>query len=112
MEKLIELLNEYERNKGTNLEITKWECVYWNLSYFWYGNWYSEFLCISKRYEFIKRLVENDKIDLYKVNHHFCVDLYAIDYWEGDYMCPDYEIAIAVLSIQETPISFLISILK
>lgn len=67
---------------------------------------------ISKKFWFIQWLVKENKIDLYKVRHHFCVDLYAIDYWDGDYMCPDYEIAIAVLSIQETPISFLVSILK
>ena len=67
MEKLIGLLNEYEakRHKTSVIaEIRKGED---RLSYL-EMNWnYSELLCISKGYEFIKRLVENDKIDRSKV---------------------------------------------
>ena len=67
MNKLIKLLNEYEakRHKTSVIaEIRKGED---RLSYL-EMNWnYSELLCISKGYDFIQRLVENDKIDRSKV---------------------------------------------
>ena len=106
-----ENLNEYERSKWTNLEITNWKCVYWNLSYFWYGNWYSEFLCISKRYEFIQRLVENNKIDIERL--HKIVD-YRLEIKENYVNAHDYnsDCLLMLLSISQNPISDLISYLK
>ena len=104
MEKLIELLNEYERSKGTNLEITNWKCVYWNLSYFWYGNWYSEFLCISNRYGFIDWLVENEKIDKDKVK--------LLSVFQETWYYNLYQSLLMILSIQDNPIEFLCSVLK
>lgn len=107
MKKLIKLLNEYDDN---NWGVTDYWALFNKMD-----EWISEteyLQVISKKFWFIKRLVENDKIDLYKVRHHFCVNLYAIDYWDGDYMCEDYEIVIAVLSISDNPISDLISYLK
>ena len=112
MEKLIKLLNEYERSKWTNLEITNWKCVYWNLSYFWYGNWYSEFLCISKRYGFIQRLVDNDKID---TTNKFTImtNVENKENWLWySHTFEWYEALIMLLSIQDNPIEFLISVLK
>lgn len=109
MEKLIELLNEYERSKGTNIEITYWECVYWNLSYFRYGNWYSNLLCISKSYYFIHWLVNNDKIDrdrTFKENWLFKMYFYDLEYVKN------YDKLIMWLSVEDKPIEFLISILK
>lgn len=119
MDKLIELLNEYEKKRikavnakwlSYNIKLLFRPYTESNLTNEAYKSVWLE-IC-SKYYGFIKRLVDNDKIDLYRVKRHFYDDLYAIDYGDGYYMCPDYEIAIAVLSIQETPISFLISILK
>ena len=64
MEKLLELLNEYEKEKNDLTFKPKfWEIYRGHLSFLEYNNKYSELLCISKRYEFIKRLVENNKID-------------------------------------------------
>lgn len=115
MDRLVDLLNEYERSKGTNLEITNWKWVYWNLSYFWYGNWYSEFLCISKRYGFIQRLVENDKIDLEKLDKKSeRKPMYSFEEeWKIWFKLFEvYESLLMLLAIQENPIEFLCSVLK
>ena len=68
METLIELLNEYEKSTSKVMYIWKNE---WTLHY--YDNYKDEniydnvrLLIISKEYWFIKRLVENDKIDTSK----------------------------------------------
>ena len=63
MKKLIELLNEYEAKRHKTSVIANIRKGEYRLSYL-EMNWnYSELLCISKGYEFIKRLVDNDKID-------------------------------------------------
>lgn len=61
MEKLIELLNEYiEKNINTPNR-----CIWYSCLYFWFDGWTDviEDTIISKRYWFIKWLVDNDKID-------------------------------------------------
>ena len=63
MEKLIDLLNEYEAKRHKTSVIANIRKGEERLSYL-EMNWnYSELLCISKGYEFIQRLVENDKVD-------------------------------------------------
>ena len=98
MEKLIELLNEYEK-----LDVWSYDEEMW-MPYFWYGYEcdYETFL-ISKRYLFIQRLVENDKVDYMKIR----------DRW-GDmqFHFTDEELLLMTLAIQDNPIEFLISILK
>lgn len=100
--KLIELLNEYN-----------WKESYWldedSISWEHYINRWDGNQCfinehiISKKFWFIKWLVENDKIE-------FREDFYLEDQhwgWFGE----DEDI-IMLLSIQDNPIEFLISILK
>ena len=98
MEKLIELLNEYENTDN-------WENRY--------QVEFRESKIISKKFWFIKWLVENDKIDLWKIkklyrksNEH-SVHTYPIMYEYSD-----YESLLMILAIQDEPIKFLISILK
>lgn len=93
MEKLIELLNEYE-----NMEIFEDELdVY-----------HKRLLIISKEFWFIKWLVENDKInkhgipEFYPVSDHCLECVYE---WITDN-------TIMLLSIQKNPIDYLISLLK
>ena len=112
MNKLIKLLNEYEakRHKTSVIaEIRKGED---RLSYL-EMNWnYSELLCISKGYDFIQRLVENDKIDRSKVLISFSMAEYDglwNMYW---HWVDDNQRLLMLLSIQDNPIEFLISILK
>lgn len=108
MEKLIELLNEYDT------EIMKSEtrprATYkWKLSCCWYdmhevSSDLLGYLIISKQFWFIKWLVENDKIDLVKVWK-------KSDMWFGDKYTRE-EGLLMLLSISDTPIDDLISYLK
>ena len=108
MQKLIELLNEYiEENKPkTNLvkEIT-------DGGYF-VNNWndWDWFLCetiMSKRFWFIKWLVENEKIDF---SWEWNLSSELVNLFERK--LDNAEWVIALLSIQDEPIEFLCSILK
>ena len=112
MKKLIELLNEYEEEKAK----------YWNQYCNWQYIWgrpicttsydmnrivqFSDLLIISKMYEFIKWLVDNDKIDFTKD----CI----VEFWYywTEWYCDKYDNILMNLSIQDNPIEFLISILK
>ena len=105
MEKLIELLNEYQY----------WMFVYeddllllriWSHVKVW-----GETFVISKKFWFIKWLVENNKIDTDIVYEKwFLAKTYDKDeVWE--YFEP-YEEILMLLSIQDEPIEFLVSILK
>ena len=107
MEKLIELLNEYQKeNKrqifySYNRNIDFFES--WSIAW-WQTYWESLYTIISKKFWFIQRLVDNDKIDFRKLEDNS--DWYWIELWDD---C--YEV-LALLSIQDNPIEFLISILK
>lgn len=108
MEKLIELLNEYEAKRyktSVIANIRKGEED--RLSYL-EMNWnYSELLCISKGYEFIKWLVDNDKIDLEKLLKGIKENkIYCWKWWKVRNML------LMLLAIQDNPIEFLVSILK
>ena len=100
MEKLIELLKDQY-----------WEVVTYNIQsdwgYMFHISWFAvrEERLLSKKFWFIKWLVENEKIDVEKV------------YNNSDYPMVKreeflYEWLLMLLSIQDEPIEFLISILK
>ena len=95
MEKLIELLNEYERERK---DCSKWDRFDLTI--------YEKGIClaISKSYWFIKWLVENDKIDLEKVK--------VLSVFQETWYYNKYESLLMILAIQDEPIEFLISILK
>ena len=102
MEKIVNLLNEYEGQESWSYDKKYW-------IYIWWGDDldYECFIC-SKKFWFIKWLVENEKIaydipnnsDLYK-----CFELACIPLDHTDYIT-------MLLSIQDEPIEFLVSILK
>ena len=96
MEKLIELHNEYRTT------------VFWKKIREWEENdlWPIEILT-SKNYGFIKRLVEHDKIDLLKLT---CMNPRYTEILDSDFSWK--ERIIMILSIQDNPIEFLVSILK
>ena len=103
MEKLIELLNEYEKDGLNEFEkyTERWYCerTYQILSGKWENN--NELKpceIISKSYWFIQWLVENEKIDL---------DEFSIIDWFDD-----YESLLMRLAIDDEPLEFLASILK
>lgn len=110
MEKLISLINEYEQlnmcRKFDSFEMHTFEN----------SNWVDRLLedtVISHRYWFIKRLVENDKIDFEKNKLQVLKDIDVR--WEVFY---DYTLfdkvdwVIMLLSIQDEPVKFLSDILK
>ena len=104
MQKLIELLNKHRREKVKKQSwITEW---HYNAFTFSLDNirWQqAELLIISKQYWFIKWLVENEKIDLDKLEKKVLKEnlIRKFDEW-----------LLMLLSIQDEPIEFLISILK
>ena len=96
MKKLLKLLNEYWKPSCRN---KRWEKLDLECA--------DRFYAISKYYEFIKRLVEKDKIDLLKLT---CMNPRYTEILDSDFSWE--ERIIMILSIEENPISFLISILK
>lgn len=110
MKKLIELLKQFDIKRGRQYpeyKIEKW------IIYYVYHNpleWDEYTDCtlniISKKFWFIKRLIDNDKIDLEeveKINQTW--NIYIRFWW-------DYEKVLMLLSISDNPVEFLISILK
>ena len=125
MEKLIELLNEFEKevyaDEHEHIEYPDWTWDDWEYWFEWdssilgeedWLNWsWSDYRCynsdlviISKRYWFIDWLVKNDKINEVKLS---CV-------WTDDmqYYYSEEDILLMLLSIQDNSIEFLVSILK
>lgn len=91
MEKLLELLNEYVK------QLWIWDYVWWhneetvrNSDYF-----------LTKKFWFIQWLVENDKIDLLRLDNRIALSEFN-----------KVERVLMALSIEDNPIEFLISILK
>lgn len=109
MEKLIELLNEYEKEK-TNQDVRFWNYYQNWFHYLEDGQSYSELLMISKKYGFIKRLVDNDKIDKKKIDKAERRPMYVTDDMFSLYDLD--ECVIMLLSISDEPISDLISYLR
>ena len=127
MEKLIELLNEYEKEvkKSEFYEWEKW--IWWNTNLFrrdtrdeeW-SHIYSDTAdtyVISKKYGFIKWLVENEKVNPYDPSYNVPTHIALwVDDWDGDFMVYERffkeEELLMLLSIQDEPINFLVSILK
>lgn len=125
MEKLLNLLNQYDDEEGKDLyewEI-EWEDIIWYNRFWW---WYetidvSRSVIISKRYWFIERLVKKDKIDTDAYKTVYSGDLdkrrTLVESRDGEeiYQVTEhwvYESLLMLLSIQEEPVSFLISLLK
>lgn len=121
MKKLIKLLNEWLKYKEKfwpdKLTRVTWIDDSWELL-FKLKNWcyWSVEYVISKRCEFIKRLVDNDKIWRNKNSDRSAMlDLMRAEVKEQTEVfewIERYEWYIMILSIQDSPIEFLVSILK
>ena len=96
--KLIELLNEYKWKEEWTIECD----VPHNDWYSEYAYEHEELIIISKKYWFIKWLVENEKI---KWDEKFYLE-------DDEWLFGTYECLLMQLAIQDEPINFLISILK
>jgi hypothetical protein len=93
--KLIELLNES----------AKFDFIFENR----YQVNFRKLKIISKEYWFIKWLVENDKIDHWKLSNYIIDNKF---FWDKIAELKEYETLIMLLSISDTPIEDLISYLK
>ena len=99
--KLIELLNEYDSNWGFT--------DYWSL-FNSMNEWISgteDLQVISKKFWFIKWLIDNDKIDFDKMEEKSEYTFINNGWWEHI-----IEDLLMLLSISDTPIEDLISYLK
>ena len=127
--KLLELLNEYHHFNSDSIYYwwdEEYERVYFHselpeeqkkklakagIDYEWVDEDRidDEWLC-SKKFWFIQWLVENDKIDRDKVREKS--DFFPVEKVPEYNSYSDYESLLMLLSIQDEPIEFLISILK
>ena len=98
MEKLIELLNEYE---GWIVSWVKEYSEEFGVFVLNTEQMIEEEIIISKSFGFIKWLVDNDKIDLLKLDNRIALSEFN-----------KVERVLMALSIQDNPIEFLIGILK
>ena len=119
MEKLIELLNEYDpyiQSDGTHTDNFWWYVSQWHSAVFPKEVWIERI--ISKHYGFIKWLVDNDKIDKKKIDtrlvryveSHYDEEWYWVENSYEDYEL--YECLLMLLAISDTPIEDLCSYLK
>lgn len=107
MEKLIELLNEYETKTVVHWYEWYWQdvlmCRYIKDNFEFYTD-EAATIAISKYYWFAERLVKNNKIDISKLWK-------KSNMWFGDKYTRE-ETLLMLLSISDTPIKDLISYLK
>ena len=107
MEKLIELLNEYGNEICNHWVDYQTDMDFTDRDTYWY---------LSKKFWFIKWLVENDKIwDNKNSDRYTMMKLMRaeINEWTEVFEWTErYEFVIMILSIQDEPIEFLVSILK
>lgn len=112
MNKLLELLNEYKiytDHKKSRMSEYVWTNVWDDIvmdSYVWTTK-DKTLEIISKKFWFIKWLVKNDKVDLEKLDTPEYIDL-----WDDFMKLSDSDYLTMLLSIQDNPIEFLVSILK
>lgn len=124
MEKLIELLNEWYLEKyGTNPNFVRFED--YGCNDYWYFIWDDKLMVETevwtKKYWFIKWLVDNDKINFHLVKRvwswDFVYDMTGNPYYNSCF-CEDLEEygdvdrVLMLLAIQDEPLTFLISILR
>ena len=121
IETLIELFRDYVENYWNDTkDPTIDNVVIYDWQWFYFGaRFYSDEKVLSKKFWFIKWLVENDKIDKVKVyenltDYEIEIRIRAVkellENNEEDTIA--YLKLLMLLSIQENPIDFLISILK
>ena len=101
MEKLIEILNKYQEEKNSEIRFKRID----DSDFFvcWDDVWLGYETILSKKFWFIKWLVDNDKLDKEKIWGNESPDIFDYSF---------YEVVLMILSIQDNPIEFLVSILK
>jgi len=117
MEKLLRDLNIYAHSfMNCNLTFThdgnrirvQWDEIW---------PYVAESIILNKKFWFIKWLVENEKVNPYDPSYNVPTHIALwVDDWDGDFMVYERffkeEELLMLLSIQDEPINFLVSILK
>jgi len=121
MEKLIKLLNEYKiytDHKESRMSEYVWANVWDDIvmsSYVWTTK-DKKLEIISKKFRFIQRLVKHDKIDFdnRELKDKFMEEFERYPTFHNNTYNQDFNInwLLMLLSIQDDPIEFLVSILK
>ena len=120
MEKLIELFKQHKRETWTSYEYILFRDNDAWLQARCIDNWKEIYIVrqaeiLSKKMGFIQRLVKNDKIDFDKIPNKIeeiwipMLWEWKIKYW---FDSSDYYWLLMLLSIQDSPIDFLCSVLK
>lgn len=124
MENLIKLLNEFETPQSW-VVFKSYDDYDW--TFYWVDcDWeteiaWSDSMILSKRFQFVERLIKENKIDtdVYKTVYSGDLDKRRtlVESRDGEeiYQVTEhwvYESLLMLLSIQEEPVSFLISLLK
>lgn len=120
MEKLVELLNQFEKEKI----ISEWWRVDEDDEYFWRSlewwdivnrsfdpdaHWFFKYQIISKDFKFIERLVKNDKIETNNLSLQAFKNIFG-GCWFVE--VSDLEVLLMLFAISDTPIEDLVSYLK
>lgn len=113
MQKLIELLNEREKIAPSRLQ-RKYYSESWHIMYIdeeWedVDDYRTDYEIISKDYGFIKRLVDNDKIETNNLSLKAFKNIFSGGWFVE---VSDLEVLLMLLAISDTPIDDLISYLK
>ena len=109
MKKLLQLLNEYQTQRKSKFKFSGYDER--SLSFLLVDSnevlW--EETVISKKFWFIDRLMDQNKIEFNRARDRSDFPLLYAGWWE---FYSDSDIIVATLSIEDDPISFLISVLK
>jgi len=110
MEKLLKLLNEYQEERDSEyrfISIEDWD-FFKITSVLWTWLWAET--VFSKKFLFIRRLVENNKLEMEKLEYKYQDLVYELE--QSDFYKSREDFALMLLSIQDNPVEFLVSILK
>lgn len=113
MKKLIELANQYRKEMEMSLD---WHTTWGEIFVGDYGSALSETVLVSRNYWFIKRLVENDKIDFDNrdLKDRFMNEFERYPQYQNNTTNREFNIngLLMLLSISDTPIDDLLLYLK
>lgn len=113
MKKLLDLLNEMLEEQGKDYRfISVVDCDFFQIDW---KNWLWYETILSKKFWFIKRLVEKDKIDRNNQALQYAksdLSKFFTEWKDKNWMSDNCAMLLMLLSIQDNPIEFLVFILK
>lgn len=109
MDKLLQLLNEYKKLESFEfIDYDEKHDVFRIIPWIYHKELLPETI-ISKKFWFIDRLIDQNKIEFDRARDRSDFPLLYAGWWE---FYSDADIIVATLSIEDDPISFLVSVLK